>query len=91
VETRIRLTADQAGAGGSGHIVLNGDPDSPVTSLVRDADGRALRATTHDEAFRALGNSHRYPHVALVEHEFPDAEGGPTHRGSVWVPVNPGT
>ena len=90
METRIRLTAQQARAAG-GHIVLNGDPDSPVTTVVRDAAGHDVRAATHDEALKALGDGHRYSHVALVQHEFPDAEGGPTHVATVWIPVNPAT
>ena len=91
METRIRLTAEQAAAHAIGHIVLNGDPDSPVTTVVRDTSGNDVRAATQDEAFAVLGNGHRYSHVALIEHEFPDADGGPAHLATVWVPVNPGT
>lgn len=87
METRIRLTSGQAAQEG-GHIVLNGDPDSAVTTVVRGPNGHDVRAATHDEAFAALGNGHRYSHVELVEHEFPDAEGGAPHMTKVWVPVN---
>ena len=80
METRIRLTAEQAAGQAIGHIVLNGD-----------TSGNDVRAATHDEAFAVLGNGHRYSHVALIEHEFPDADGGPAHLATVWVPVNPGT
>ena len=90
VETRIRLTSEEA-APGSGYIVLNGHPDSPVTTLVRYPNGDELRANSHNEAFLALGNGNRYSHVELVTHAFPDAEGGPDHEVSVWVPVNPGS
>lgn len=87
-ENTLKLTGEQARGDGQRHLVLNGDPDGPATTIARDAKGQDVRAASAEEAFGALGGGHHYSHVELVEHEFPDAGGGRTHRVKVWAPVN---
>lgn len=87
-DTTPRLSAAQASPGDGGFLVLTGDPDGPATGVARDLAGREVRATSAEEAMRALGGGHHYSHVELIEHDFPDVDGGTPHVVKVWVPVN---